>query len=73
MKNWVIQGFRYDFNPTPYNYIKSRWSHFHFCKKEDPGTKYFFCILTSYNVNVGGNLSGHSSTMAKSSVKLNVI
>ena len=23
-------------NPTPYNYIKSRWSHFHFCKKEDP-------------------------------------
>lgn len=36
MKNWVIQGLRYDYNPTPYNYIKSRWSHFHFCKKEDP-------------------------------------
>ena len=36
MKNWVIQGLRYDYNPTPYNYIKSRWSHFHFCKNEDP-------------------------------------
>ncbi len=36
MKNWVIQGFRYDFYPSPYNYIKSRWSHFHFCKQEDP-------------------------------------
>jgi hypothetical protein len=36
MKNWVIQGLRYDIKPSPYNYIKSRWSHFHFCKKEDP-------------------------------------
>ena len=36
MKNWVIQGLRYDINPSPQNYIKSRWSHFHFCKKEDP-------------------------------------
>ena len=36
MKNWVIQGIIYDINPSPYNYIKSRWYHFHFCKKEDP-------------------------------------
>jgi hypothetical protein len=36
MKNWVIQGLLYDINPSPHNYIKSRWYHFHFCKKEDP-------------------------------------
>jgi hypothetical protein len=35
MKNWAIQGFHYDINPSPGNYIKSRCSHFHFCKKED--------------------------------------
>lgn len=35
MKNWVIQGLLYDINPSPHNYIKSRWYHFHFCKKED--------------------------------------
>ena len=36
MKNWAIQALLYDFNPSPHNYIKSRWYHFHFCKKEDP-------------------------------------
>jgi exoribonuclease R len=36
MKNWVIQGLLYDFHPSPLNYIKSKWYHFHFCKKDDP-------------------------------------
>ena len=36
MKNWVIQGILYDINPSLFNYIKSRWYHFHFCKNEDP-------------------------------------
>src|SRR5437868_7584998 len=35
MKNWVIQGLLYDVNPSSYNYIKSRWYHYHFCKKDD--------------------------------------
>ncbi len=36
MKNWVIQGLLYDFHPSPLNFIKSKWYHFHFCKKDDP-------------------------------------
>lgn len=36
MANWVIQNFIYDFNPSIYNYIKFRWSHYHFCKRDDP-------------------------------------
>ncbi len=36
MKNWVIQSLLYDFHPTPYNYIKFKWYHFHFCEKDDP-------------------------------------
>lgn len=36
MKNWALQGLRYDYNPSPVNYIKYRWSHFNFCKKGDP-------------------------------------
>ncbi|MEO6001190.1 MAG: hypothetical protein ABIN89_30340 [Chitinophagaceae bacterium] len=36
MKNWVIQGLLYDFHPSPINYIKYKWYHFHFCKKDDP-------------------------------------
>ena len=35
MKNWAIQDLLYDIHPSPHNYIKSRWYHFHFCKKED--------------------------------------
>jgi hypothetical protein len=36
MKNWVIQCIPYDINPSHFNYIRSRWYHFHFCKNEDP-------------------------------------
>jgi hypothetical protein len=36
MKNWVIQGFLYDISPSPHNYIKFKWYHFYFCKKDDP-------------------------------------
>ena len=36
MKNWTIQGLRYDMSPTPLNYIRSRQSHYFFCKKTDP-------------------------------------
>jgi hypothetical protein len=36
MRNWVIQGMLYDINPSHFNYIRSRWYHFHFCKNEDP-------------------------------------
>lgn len=36
MKNWAIFGLLYDFNPSPYNYIKFKWFHFLFCKKDDP-------------------------------------
>jgi hypothetical protein len=36
MKNWVIQGILYDIKPSHFNYIRSRWYHFHFCKNEDP-------------------------------------
>jgi hypothetical protein len=36
MKNWVIQGLVYDINPSPQNYINSKWYHFHFCKMGDP-------------------------------------
>jgi hypothetical protein len=35
MKNWVIQDLLYNIHPSPHNFIKSRWYHFHFCKKED--------------------------------------
>jgi hypothetical protein len=71
MKNWVIQGFRYDFNPTPYNYIKSRWSHFHFCKKEDP-------TITSslYLDNLAGEVNHEISkqtSVNKKSLTLSVV
>jgi hypothetical protein len=36
MKNWTIQGLRFDMSPTPLNYIRSRQSHYFFCKKTDP-------------------------------------
>jgi hypothetical protein len=36
MKNWTIQGLRFDMSPTPQNYIRSRQSHYFFCKKTDP-------------------------------------
>ena len=36
MKNWVIQGMLFDINPSHFNYIRSRWYHYHFCKNEDP-------------------------------------
>lgn len=36
MKNWAVQGFLYDLSPSPYNFIKFKWYHFHFCKKDDP-------------------------------------
>ncbi len=36
MKNWAIQALLYDFNPSLYNYIKYKWYHFHFCKKDNP-------------------------------------
>jgi hypothetical protein len=36
MKNWAIQGLLYDLNPSPSNYIKFKWHHFYFCKKDDP-------------------------------------
>ncbi len=35
MKNWAIHGFLYDFNPSPYKYLKFKWHHFHFCRKDD--------------------------------------
>lgn len=36
MNNWVIQSLLYDFNPSLQNYIKYKWYHFRFCKKDDP-------------------------------------
>lgn len=31
-KSWVVQNFIYDLNPTPENFIRSKWLHYHFCK-----------------------------------------
>ncbi len=36
MKNWLIQASLYDFSPSPFKYIRFKWYHFHFCKKDDP-------------------------------------
>lgn len=36
MKNWAVLGLLYDFHPSPYNYIKFKYYHFYFCKKDDP-------------------------------------
>jgi hypothetical protein len=36
MKNWAIQGLLNDLNPSPFNYLRFKWHHFHFCKKDDP-------------------------------------
>ena len=71
MKNWVIQGFRYDINPSPYNYIKSRWSHFHFCKKEDPTI-----TAALYLDNLAGEINHEISkqtSVNKKSLTLSVI
>lgn len=36
MKNWAVKGLIYDFNPSTYNYITSKFYHFQFCSKDDP-------------------------------------
>jgi len=71
MKNWVIQGLRYGYNPTLYNYIKSRWSHFHFCKKEDPTI-----TASLYVDNLSGEVNHEISKQAsvnKKSLTLSVV
>jgi hypothetical protein len=71
MKNWVVQGFLYDFNPSPLNYIKSRWSHFHFCKKEDP-TITAVLYLDNLAKEVNHEISKQTS-VNKKSLSLSVI
>jgi len=71
MKNWVIQGLRYDIHPSPQNYIKSRWSHFHFCKKEDPTI-----TASLYLDNLAGEVNHEISkqkSVNKKSLTLSVI
>jgi hypothetical protein len=71
MKNWVIQGLRYDYNPTPYNYIKSRWSHFHFCKKEDPTiTASLYLDNLAHEIN---NEISKQTSVNKKSLTLSVV
>jgi hypothetical protein len=36
MANWVAYSFLYNFDPTLPNFIKFRWSHFRFCRSDDP-------------------------------------
>jgi hypothetical protein len=72
MKNWVIQGLRYDYNPTPHNYIKSRWSHFHFCKKEDPtitAVLYLDNLASEVNHEISKQTSVNKKSLTLSVVK----
>ena len=71
MKNWVIQGLLYDINPSPLTYIKSRWYHFHFCKKEDPTI-----TASLYLDNLAGEVNHEISkqtSVNKKSLTLSVI
>ena len=71
MKNWVIQGLLYDINPSPYNYIKSRWYHYHFCKREDSTIN-----AALYLDNLTGEINHEISkqkTVTKKSLTLSVI
>ena len=72
MKNWIIQGLRYDYNPTPYNYIKSRWSHFHFCKMEDPtitAVLYLDNLASELNHEISKQTSVNKKSLTLSVVK----
>ena len=72
MKNWVIQGLRYDYNPTPYNYIKSRWSHFHFCKMEDPtitAVLYLDNLASELNHEISKQKSVNKKSLSLSVIK----
>ena len=71
MKNWVLQGLLYDFHPSPHSYIKSSWSHYLFCKKED-----FTITPTLYLDNLAGQISheiAKQKTVNKKSLTLSVI
>jgi hypothetical protein len=72
MKNWVIQGLLYDINPSPYNYIKSRWYHFHFCKKEDPtitASLYLDNLASEINHEISKQTSVNKKSLTLSVIK----
>jgi hypothetical protein len=65
MKNWAIQGLLYDLKPSPANYIKFKWHHFHFCKRDDPtiGASLYLDNLVE---EVKNDVIGHKSVNKKS-------
>jgi hypothetical protein len=65
MKNWAIQGLLYDLNPSPYNYVRFKWHHFHFCKKDDP-TISASLYLDNLLQEVKNDVTEHKSVNKKS-------
>ncbi len=71
MKNWLWESFRYDFRPSPENFIKYKWRHFVFCKNEDK-TITPALYLNSLADEVKNDLARHKS-VNKKSLTLSVI
>jgi hypothetical protein len=65
MKNWAIQGLLYDLNPSPSNYVRFKWYHFHFCKKDDP-TISASLYLDNLLKEVKNDVTEHKSVNKKS-------
>lgn len=71
MKNWAIQGLLYDFHPSPYNYIKFKYYHFLFCRKDD-----LTITAALYLDNLAGEIKNNiakESSVNKKSLTLAVI
>ncbi len=71
MKNWLWESFRYDFKPSPENFIKYKWRHFVFCKNEDK-TITPALYLNNLADEVKNDLTRHKS-VNKKSLTLSVI
>lgn len=72
MKNWAIQSLRYDYNPSPQNYLKYRHSHFHFCKKDDPtitASLYLDNLLNEVKIETGKQTAVNKKLLTISVIK----
>lgn len=71
MKNWAVIGLLYDFHPSLYNYIKFKYYHFLFCRKDDPAI-----TASLYLDNLAGEIKNNiakESSINKKSLTLSVI
>ena len=72
MKNWVIQDLLYDLSPSPYNYIKSKFYHYHFCKNEDitiTASLYFDNLDTEVNHEIANKTSVNKKSLTLAVIK----